>query len=301
MPILAKTIVERLGIPENFSEHGGSVDHMIDLVHWFMLALFIGWTTFFLYACWRFWRKRNPKASYHGVQNHVTTHLEVGVAIFEAVLLLGFAFPLWAERTDRFEDIQAQDPVRARVIGYQFGWNYHYPGADGKFGRIDRHLIQQAGDPCIDPEDPNGWDDFVSPILKLPVGEPAILQITATDVIHGYAIVPMRIQQDAIPGTDIPMWFRPLKELETSVVCAQLCGEGHGDMVGIMEVVSKGAFSSWAKEQSTAAYARNAKKAEANISGDGEENVSAAAEETADSPPAAGGKVEESSSGEGNE
>ena len=301
MPILAKTIVERLGIPENFSEHGGSVDHMIDLVHWFMLALFIGWTTFFLYACWRFWRKRNPKASYHGVQNHVTTHLEVGVAIFEAVLLLGFAFPLWAERTDRFEDIQAQDPVRARVIGYQFGWNYHYPGADGKFGRIDRHLIQQAGDPCIDPEDPNGWDDFVSPILKLPVGEPAILQITATDVIHGYAIVPMRIQQDAIPGTDIPMWFRPLKELETSVVCAQLCGEGHGDMVGIMEVVSKGAFSSWAKEQSTAAYARNAKKAEANISGDGEENVSAATEETADSPPAAGGKVEESSSGEGNE
>ncbi len=298
MPILAKTIVEHLGIPENFSEHGGSVDHLIDLVHWFMLALFVGWTAFFLYACWRFWRKRNPKASYHGVQNHVTTHLEVGVAIFEAVLLLGFAFPLWAERTDRFEDIQAQDPVRARVIGYQFGWNYHYPGADGKFGRIDRHLIQQAGDPCIDPEDPNGWDDFVSPILKLPVGEPAILQITATDVIHGYAIVPMRIQQDAIPGTDIPMWFRPLKELETSVVCAQLCGEGHGDMVGIMEVVSKGAFSSWAKEQSTAAYARNAKKAEANIPGDGEENVSAAAEETADSPPAAGGKVEESTAGE---
>ena len=266
-----------------------------------MLALFIGWTTFFLYACWRFWRKRNPKASYHGVQNHVTTHLEVGVAIFEAVLLLGFAFPLWAERTDRFEDIQAQDPVRARVIGYQFGWNYHYPGADGKFGRIDRHLIQQAGDPCIDPEDPNGWDDFVSPILKLPVGEPAILQITATDVIHGYAIVPMRIQQDAIPGTDIPMWFRPLKELETSVVCAQLCGEGHGDMVGIMEVVSKGAFSSWAKEQSSAAYARNAKKAEADISADGEEDPSVVAEEAPESAPVAEGGEGESSSGEGNE
>lgn len=262
MPILAKTIVERLGIPENYSEHGGSVDHLIDLVHWFMLALFVGWTAFFLFACWRFWRKRNPKASYHGVQNHVTTHLEVGVAIFEAVLLLGFAFPLWAERTDRFEDVQAQDPVRVRVIGYQFGWNYHYPGSDGKFGRIDRHLVQSAGDPCIDPEDPNGWDDFVSPILKIPVLEPAILQVTATDVIHGYAIVPMRIQQDAIPGTDIPMWFRPLRTMETSVVCAQLCGEGHGDMVGVMEVVNKGAYTSWSEEQSTAAYARNAKAAQ---------------------------------------
>ena len=238
------------------------MDHLIDLVHWFMLALFVGWTAFFLFACWRFWRKRNPKASYHGVQNHVTTHLEVGVAIFEAVLLLGFAFPLWAERTDRFEDVQAQDPVRVRVIGYQFGWNYHYPGSDGKFGRIDRHLVQSAGDPCIDPEDPNGWDDFVSPILKIPVLEPAILQVTATDVIHGYAIVPMRIQQDAIPGTDIPMWFRPLRTMETSVVCAQLCGEGHGDMVGVMEVVNKGAYTSWSEEQSTAAYARNAKAAQ---------------------------------------
>ncbi len=301
MPILAKTIVEYLGIPENYSEHGGSVDHLIDLVHWFMLALFVGWTAFFLFACWKFWRKRNPKASYHGVQNHVTTHLEVGVAIFEAVLLLGFAFPLWAERTDRFEDIQAQDPVRARVIGYQFGWNYHYPGADGKFGRIDRHLIQQAGDPCIDPEDPNGWDDFVSPILKLPVGEPAILQITATDVIHGYAIVPMRIQQDAIPGTDIPMWFRPLKELETSVVCAQLCGEGHGDMVGIMEVISKGAFTSWAKEQSTAAYARNSKKAAEVSSAAGENDASDEAVESTLSSGEKTEETEESAGGEGSE
>ena len=295
MPILAKTFVEYLGIPENFSEHGGSVDHLIDLVHWFMLALFVGWTGFFLLACWRFWRKRNPKASYHGVQNHVTTHLEVGVAIFEAVLLLGFAFPLWAERTDRFEDIQAQDPVRVRVIGYQFGWNYHYPGLDGKFGRIDRHLIERAGDPCIDPEDPNGWDDFVSPILKLPVLEPAILQITSTDVIHGYAIVPMRIQQDAIPGTDIPMWFRPLKTLETSVVCAQLCGEGHGDMVGIMEVVIKSAFNSWVGEQSGAAYTRNSKKPEVEPTATGEEEPSEVSVEPA---PEAGEGDDESAGGE---
>jgi cytochrome c oxidase subunit 2 len=250
------------GTPENFSEHGGSVDHLIEVVHWFMLALFVGWTGFFLIACWVFWQRRHPKASYSGVQNHVTTHLEIGVAIFEAVLLLGFAFPLWAERTDRFETIQAQDPVRVRVIGYQFGWNYHYPGADGKFGRINRHLVQSAGDPCIDPEDPNGWDDFTSPILKVPVNEPCILQVTSTDVIHAYAIVPMRIQQDAIPGTDIPMWFKPLKELETSVVCAQLCGEGHGDMVGVMEVISSNSYASWSTEQSAGALERNTPKDE---------------------------------------
>lgn len=252
-----------LGLPENFSEHGGSVDHLIEVVHWFMLVLFVGWTTFFFLCCWKFWQRRSPKAAYHGVRNHVTTHCEIGVAIFEAVLLLGFAFPLWAERTDRFETIRGQDPARVRVIGYQFGWNYHYPGADGIFGRIDRHLIQSAGDPTIDPEDPNGWDDFTSPILKVPVNRPSILQITSTDVIHGYAIVPMRIQQDAIPGRDIPMWFRPLREMETSVVCAQLCGEGHASMVGVMQVISQGAYDTWSAEQSANALERNTPSEEA--------------------------------------
>ena len=57
-----------LGIPENFSAHGGQVDHMIDVVHWFMIALFVGWTLFFFYCIFRFWHKNNPKASYEGVK-----------------------------------------------------------------------------------------------------------------------------------------------------------------------------------------------------------------------------------------
>ena len=243
-----------LGIPENFSEHGGNVDHLIDIVHWFMAALFIGWTLFFFVCCWRFRASKNPKASYRGVTSHVSSHLEIGVVVIEAVLLLGFAFPLWWERTDQFDEVQKTDPVRVRVIGYQFGFQYHYPGSDGKFGRIDRHLVSGLGDPCIDPHDPNGWDDFVAPVLKLPVDRNAILQITSTDVIHNYSIIPMRIQQDAMPGRDIPMWFKPIKKLETYVVCGQLCGEGHANMRGLMEVISQKAYSSWAKEQSKAAF-----------------------------------------------
>jgi len=190
------TPTKLLGIPENYAEHGGDVDAIIDVVHYFMIALGVGWTIFFFVCLYLFRSGRNKKASYGGVQNHISTHLEIGVVIIEAVLLLGFALPNWKERTDQFEIVQAEtDHVRARVIGYQFAWNYHYPGLDGKFGRIDRRLISNVGDPCIE------------------------------DVIHNYAIVPMRIQQDAIPGKDIPMWFKPTRKLETYVVCAQLCGE----------------------------------------------------------------------------
>jgi cytochrome c oxidase subunit 2 len=253
------SLLEHIGLPENYSAHGGQVDHMMEVVHWFMLALFVGWTLFFLFCLWRFWHKRNPKASYEGVQSHLSSHIEIGVIIIEAVLLLGFAFPLWAERVDTWKDVQRMDPVRVRVVGWQFGWTYHYPGADGKFGRIDPALISGTNDLGIDYTDPNALDDFTAPTLKLPKDRPAVLNVGSKDVIHNYAIVPMRIQQDAIPGKEIPMWFTPVRTLETFVVCGQLCGEGHGNMVGTLEVIEPADFDSWEKSQTEAALSANKK------------------------------------------
>ncbi|MFC4993006.1 cytochrome c oxidase subunit II [Rubritalea tangerina] len=248
---------EWLGLPENNSAHGDQVGHMMDVITWFMLALFIGWTIFFFICLFKFTKKKNPKAEYHGVKNHVSTHLEIGVIIIEAVLLLGFALPLWAERTDTFDRVLEENPVRVRAIGYQFGWKFHYAGNDGKFGYIDRDLVNTPGDACIYPDDPNGFDDFVASTLKLPVGRPAIVNVTSTDVIHNFSIIPMRIQQDAIPGKDVPMWFTPLNELETSVVCGQLCGEGHADMIGTLVVESEKSFTDWASKLSSEAYEAN--------------------------------------------
>lgn len=254
-----------LSIPECFSAHGGRVDHLIDVVHWFMFALGVGWFLFFAYCLVRFRASVHPRASYHGVRNHISSHLEVAVVIIEAVMLLGFAFPLWKERTDTWQQVQNLDPIRVRVIGWQFGWTYHYPGGDGKFGRIDPALISPNNELGIDPSDPNSADDFTSPLLKLPVNHPAVLNITSKDVIHNYSIVPMRIQQDAIPGKEIPMWFTPIATLETFVVCGQLCGEGHGNMVGTMEVLSQEEFNTWAAGQTKSALEASQKAAAAHL------------------------------------
>ncbi|MGJ8633623.1 MAG: cytochrome c oxidase subunit II [Luteolibacter sp.] len=254
------TFAELLGLPKNYSAHGGQVDHLIMVVHWFMLALFVGWTIFFFVCLFKFWHKRNPKASYDGVRSHLSTHMEVAVIIIEAVLLLGFAFPLWADRVDDWETVKEQDPVRVRVVGWQFGWTYHYPGLDGKFGRTDAALISSNNDLGIDYTDPNAYDDFTAPVLKVPVGKPSVLNIGTKDVIHNYAIVPMRIQQDAIPGKEIPMWFTPNETMETYVVCAQLCGEGHANMIGTMEVVPQEDYEKWAVSQSESALETNSPK-----------------------------------------
>lgn len=249
------SISEKLGLQDYYSAHGGQVDHLLDVVHWFMLVLFIGWTIFFFVCLFKFWHKNNPKASYTGVRSHISSHMEVAVIIIEAVLLLGFAFPLWANRVDDWDKVKDMNPVRVRVVGWQFGWTYHYPGLDGKFGRTDPDLITDSNSLGIDYTDPNAHDDFVDSTLKLPTNRPAVLNISTKDVIHNYSIVPMRIQQDAIPGREIAMWFTPVKPMETSVICGQLCGEGHANMIGTMEVVPEADYNDWAKAKSDTALA----------------------------------------------
>ena len=236
---------ELFGLPESASDHAELVDQFLELVHWFMAILFVGWTIYFFYAIIKFRQKKNPKADYYGVRGHGTTHIEIGVIIVEAILLLGFAFPLWGQRTEEFP--QDEDVLRIRAVGRQFSWSFQYPGADKELGDVDPELI--PADPNkvgIDPTDPNGDDDFIAANeLGLPVGRLVVIDVASIDVIHNLALVPMRIQQDAIPGTRAHMWFRPTKQGEWDIICGQLCGSGHGTMRGIIRVLSQEDYAAW--------------------------------------------------------
>src|SRR5881392_2938702 len=95
-------INELLGQPPNASSHGYQIDHIIEFCHWFMAALFVGWSAFFIYVLIRFRKRRQPVADHGGVRSGISTHLEFSVVLIEAVLLLGFAIPLWAKRVNQF-------------------------------------------------------------------------------------------------------------------------------------------------------------------------------------------------------
>ncbi|MEO0445143.1 MAG: cytochrome c oxidase subunit II [Verrucomicrobiota bacterium] len=256
-PLAFFSITEFLGQSEAASEHAGMIDHMNEIVHWFMLILFVGWTAFFFYVLFRFHQKRNPKASYKGVTSHFSTHLEVLVVLVEVVLLLGFAFPLWAQRVDSIPDVDDPNVVRIRAVGEQYRWNFHYAGADGRFGLIRPEAISGANPVGLVKEDPNAADDFLSNELLLPKGKTVVVQVTSKDVIHGLHLPPMRIQQDAIPGMEIPMWFVPSKTGEWDIVCAQLCGAGHAKMVGQMKCIKASEFDEWFGKRSASAAKMN--------------------------------------------
>lgn len=233
-----------LGLPVNASEHGAQIDHMLEVVHWFMLALFVFWGAFFAYCLIRFNRRANPRANYHGLRSHFSTHAEISVVIVEAFLLIAFAFPLWAARVNEMPS--DSDAVVVRVIAQQFGWNFHYPGKDGKFGRQDPALIDAQNPIGLDRNDPDAKDDLLSiNEMHLPANRQAVVHISSRDVIHNFALPHMRIAQDAIPGTSVPIWFKPIREGEYEVVCGQLCGSGHYSMKAWLYVDPAEDYQAW--------------------------------------------------------
>ena len=241
-------INEFLGQPPNASEHGYQIDHILEFCHWFMAALFFGWSAFFIYVLIRFRRGRNPVADHEGVTSGISTHLEFAVVLIEAVLLVGFAVPLWAKRVNQFPD--TTDAILVHAIGQQFNWNFHLPGPDGTFGRRDLNLVTNSNPLGLDPNDPAGKDDIVvSGELHVPVDRPVIIELSSKDVIHNFALVNMRIAQDAIPGSIIPMWFKPIKTGTYEVICGQLCGLGHYGMKGTLVVDSPADYQAWLKER----------------------------------------------------
>lgn len=202
-----------LGLPIDASAHGPEIDHMIAIVHWLMAVLFVGWGSFFLYSVIRFRKTRQSKADYAGVKSHMSSYLEVGVALFEIVLIVGFAVPLWAKRVNEFPP--EKGALVVRVVAEQFAWNIHYPGADGVFGPTDVKLVSADNPVGLDRSDPDGKDDIVTiNQLTLPVGKPVIVRLTSKDVIHSFGIPLLRVKQDAIPGQVIPLWFEPVETTE---------------------------------------------------------------------------------------
>ena len=255
-PTLA-LINEFLGQPPNASEEGFQIDHILEFSHWFMAALFVGWSAFFIYVLIRFRKSRHPVADHEGVKSGISTHLEFAVVLIEAVLLIGFAIPLWAKYVNDFPD--DKEAVLVHAVGQQFSWNFHLPGPDGEFGRRDISLVSNSNPIGLDSANPAAKDDLVVlGELHVPVNRPVIVETSSKDVIHNFALPHMRIAQDAIPGQIIPMWFKPIKTGNFEIVCGQLCGLGHYSMKGNLVVDTPDDYQAWLKERAELAGTQTA-------------------------------------------
>jgi cytochrome c oxidase subunit 2 len=250
-------------MPVDGSAHGAELDHMTGLLHWLMAVLFVGWGLYFIYVLFRFRAGANPKASYTGVKSHFSSYIEIGVVVAEVIILVAFAIPAWARWVTPHDP--TDDPLVVRVVGQQFAWNVHYSGADGVFGPSDPHLVDESTNPIgLDRSGAGAQDDVVTiNQLHLPVDRPVTLLLSTKDVIHSFFLPTMRGKQDAIPGMEIPVHFKPVMTTPEEskfpacaaarscweIACSQLCGLGHYRMRGYFMVHEEAEFDAWLGDQ----------------------------------------------------
>ena len=233
-----------LGLPMAAAADAGVIDRELVLVHWLMLALFAGWSAFFVYALVRFRASRQPVAAGTRLRRRWLVFGAGGVLIAEIALLSFFSLPAWSARVDAFP--AERESTVVRVVAEQFAWNVHYPGDDAQFGRTRVELVSTDNPLGLDRADPAARDDVTTVNqLHLPVNRPAIVYVTSKDVVHSFTLPQMRVKQDAIPGTVQPVWFRPTVIGSWEIACSQLCGLAHYRMKGFYTIETEAAFQSW--------------------------------------------------------
>ncbi len=241
-------------LPESISTHSAAIDHQFKIT-WTIIGV-----AFFLvhaalgFIVWRYRAKNNERAAY----SQGNARIEIVLAAITGAIFIALAITgqkVWAQL--RLNQALA-DAVQVEVVGQQFVWNFRYPGEDGRFGRTDPRLYNDAdnsigarpGPLGIDPNDPAGKDDVVSSLMAVPVNRPINITLRAKDVIHDFYAPALRLKQDAVPGMRINIFFTATKEGRYEIACAELCGQFHHQMRAYLEVKSPNDFDQWLKERS---------------------------------------------------
>lgn len=256
---------EMLYLPPVATKTAGAIDHILVEVHYLMLALFVAWLAYFIFALIRFNRKANPRAKYEGIKMNIPVILSILILLVEFYDLFAISIPFWSKSVQQLPP--ENEAVVINVSAEQFVWRFHYAGKDGKMGKKDIKQLDRDANPLgIDKNDVSSKDDVVTITeMFVPVDKPVIIKITAKDVIHAFGVHALRLKQDAIPGLVVPIGFTPTvttadmrkklgdDKFEYEIACSQLCGIGHSKMRGKVTVLDQASFDKKMAELSDAA------------------------------------------------
>jgi cytochrome c oxidase subunit II len=204
---------------------GKEVDALFVIILWITGAVFVGTQVVLAWAIWKFGDAPGRVAIYfHGSQR-----LELIWTIIPAIALVFitvYQFSTWSNI--KFKSSEPRIAPLAEVTARQFQWLIRYPGPDGKFRTSD--------------------DLFTINDLHFVKNEKTLIHLMAKDVLHSFFLPQLRIKQDAVPGLKISVWFDADQAGKYELVCAELCGWGHGRMRGVATVhETQAEFDDWLK------------------------------------------------------
>jgi cytochrome c oxidase subunit 2 len=208
--------------------HNNMLLPIITVITLFVMALM-------LYVMIRFSKKNNPTPSSF---TH-NTAVEVLWTVVPVLILVAIAVPSFKllYKADRIAD----PDMTLKVTGNQWYWSYSYPD-HGEF-EFDSYMLEDA-------DLPEGAPRLLSVDNKvvLPVDTNIRILLTASDVLHNWAVPAFGIKIDTVPGRLRETWVRITREGTYYGQCSELCGVRHAYMPIEVEAVSKEKFEAWVQQ-----------------------------------------------------
>ena len=183
-----------------------------------------------VYTSLRF-RKRSGAPRAEPAQIHGNTRLEVMWSVVPALILISLG--IISVRSMASLGTFPQNARTIQVTGRQFSWEFSYP----------QENVKTTND------------------LRVPVGQPVVLEVTSQDVIHSFWVPDLMGKIDANPGLTNRLSFTADRPGVYRGVCAELCGIGHANMLFSVTAMDPGEFQSWLQEGGQAAAAQAAQLA----------------------------------------
>ena len=184
----------------------------------------------------RYNKKSNPVP---GKWSH-NTFIEIVWTVLPVLILVGislFSFRLLFA----YHDMPTPD-LTVKATGNQWNWSYEYP---------DQGVPEYVSN--MIPEDEIAARGMPHSLYRLaadepivvPVGKTVRVLVTATDVIHAFALPAFGLKTDAIPGRVNETWFRADRTGVFYGQCSELCGVDHAFMPIQINVVTEAEFAAW--------------------------------------------------------
>ena len=211
-------------LPESISTYGQDVDRIFYLIYYITGVSCILVLGAMVWLLFRYRHREGQKARYY----HGNSTLEIIWTLVPALVFVMLG--VLSQRS--WATVRGPAPegsLQVRVVGKQFNWDIYYPGLDGALGTPDDVKMENN--------------------LHVPVDRPVTVTLASVDVIHSFFLPHARLKQDALPGRDIKVWFEATTTGEFDMPCAELCGFGHGNMLGRLFVHEQEDFSRWATEK----------------------------------------------------
>jgi cytochrome c oxidase subunit 2 len=137
-----------------------------------------------------------------------------------------------------------------KITGYQWKWEYDYQQDGVKFLShlaTPRDQIDEREGKKAAPRNENYLLEVDQPMV-VPVGKKVRLLITSNDVIHGWYVPQLGVNQYGIPGFIKDAWFTIEKAGIYRGQCSQICGKEHGFMPIVVLAKTPDEYAAWVKD-----------------------------------------------------